>query len=115
MHRTPSSYNRLARLAQALVAALALTAFTARAEPVIVKDLDIFVDLPTAFAFIKMPRGWKFVGQLDAQTLGKLPAGVHTSLLPADDDVVRIAEPALPQPPIDALDCAPTNGLTQRR
>jgi hypothetical protein len=87
----------LTRIAQAIAGAtIALAAFAAHAEPVVVKNLDMFVDPPTGFVFVKMPQGWKFVGQLDAQAMRALPAGVHTSLLTpdADDDMSRMARPA---------------------
>jgi len=50
--------------------------------PVVVKDFDVYVDLPTAFAFVKLSKGWKFIGKLDADQLRHLPAGTVTSLLP---------------------------------
>jgi len=88
----------MTRLLRMFVAAVALTAFGAQAEPVNVKLLDLFVDPPTGFVFVKMPGGWKFVGQLDAQSLSKLPAGVHTALLQADELEARVSEQKLGQP-----------------
>jgi hypothetical protein len=57
-----------------------------------VPDYTVFVDPPTAFAFIKLPTGWKFVGKLDREQLRHLPPGTVTSLLPQEDDGVSLAE-----------------------
>lgn len=75
-------------LLKTIAATLALaTAFgSVAAEPqerrrVDVTDYALYVDLPTAFAFVKLPDGWKFVGKLDAAQLRHLPPGTLTSLL----------------------------------
>jgi hypothetical protein len=60
--------------------------------PASVRDYDVFVDLPTAFAFIKLPTGWKFIGKLDAEQLRQLPPGTLTSLLPPNDAATRLAD-----------------------
>ncbi len=72
--------------AVAATCALVATFGSGAAEPqgkqrVDVDDYAIYVDLPTAFAFIKLPNGWKFVGKLDADQLRHLPADTLTSLL----------------------------------
>ncbi|MGJ7505843.1 hypothetical protein [Variovorax sp. GT1P44] len=67
-------------------ASLALAALTTQAEPVKVRDFDVFVDPPTAFVFVKLSQGWKFVGKIDPKALADLPATVHTSLLSPDQD-----------------------------
>lgn len=80
-------YAALAAFA-ALPLALALSQ-PAMAEPAaapVVSTFDVFVDLPTGFAFVKMPAGWKFVGKLEADQMRDLPNTVHTTLLPPDED-----------------------------
>jgi hypothetical protein len=67
-------------------ASLALATLSTHAAPIEVRDFDVFVDPPTAFVFVKLPQGWKFVGKLDAQALANLPAKVHTSLLSPEAD-----------------------------
>ena len=60
-------------------------------------DYSVFVDLPTGFAFLKLPEGWKFAGKLRASDLTVLPPSVITSLLPypstLDPDLFRVSEP----------------------
>ncbi|MGA0609895.1 hypothetical protein [Caldimonas sp. KR1-144] len=75
-------------LGAALIASGAAGAAEPEAAPV--KDFDVYVDLPTGFTFVKMPQGWKFVGQLDQQAMRKLPGSVHTWLLPAEEGEQRI-------------------------
>jgi hypothetical protein len=74
---------KVAPLMRILAAGVAFVCSSAQAEPVVVKNFDIFVDPPTAFVFVKMPQGWKFVGKLDEDAMRELPPSVHTSLLPA--------------------------------
>ncbi len=66
----------------------AVTPTAAPAATVAIPDHTLFVDPPTRFAFIKLPSGWKFVGQIDAQAMNRLPAGTVSALLPADAAVV---------------------------
>jgi hypothetical protein len=66
------------------------------ADAVVVNEYDVFVDPPTAFAFIKLPTGWKFIGKLDAAQLRDLPPGTLTSLLPADEEATRLAAGSKP-------------------
>lgn len=63
---------------------------------VVVNEYDVFVDPPTAFAFIKLPSGWKFIGKLDADQLRHLPPGTLTSLLPPDEEAVKLAAETKP-------------------
>jgi hypothetical protein len=66
------------------------------ADAVTVNEYDVFVDPPTAFAFIKLPTGWKFIGKLDAAQLRDLPPGTLTSLLPAEEEATRLAAGSKP-------------------
>ncbi|GAB4567933.1 MAG: hypothetical protein Tsb007_43050 [Rhizobacter sp.] len=86
----PTKFAR--RLSCLALLSVGLIASPARAtDAVVVNDYDVFVDPPTAFAFIKLPMGWKFIGKLDADQLRDLPPGTLTSLLPADEGAVKLA------------------------
>lgn len=85
--------NRL--IAQALLTFALVSPAVAQTAPQ-VRDLDVFVDLPTGFTFVKMPAGWKFVGKLEADQMRNLPASTLTSLLPPEQDEVRTAMPTHP-------------------
>jgi len=87
----PKFARRLSSLALLLAALIAPPAHAQTADAVAVNEYDVFVDLPTAFAFIKLPTGWKFIGKLDADQLRRLPPGTLTSLLPGDDAGMRAA------------------------
>jgi hypothetical protein len=85
-------YAALAALSLACVAAPALAESSAPQ----VRTLDVYVDLPTGFTFVKMPAGWKFVGKLDAAQLRELPPTALTSLLPAEEEATRLTDAGLP-------------------
>jgi len=74
-----------------LAASVALVALSIHAEPVEVRDFDIFVDSPTGFVFVKLPQEWKFAGKVDAEALADLPPKIHTSLR-SPDEGERIAD-----------------------
>ena len=72
-----------------------------------VKDWDVYVDLPTRFAFIKTPTRWVFVRQLDEEQMTRLPPSTLTTLLKVDDSEIHYAHPALePSPRVQALRAA---------
>jgi hypothetical protein len=96
--------NRFFALASLTLALVASPAFAQTAAPVQVKDLDVFVDLPTGFTFIKMPAGWKFVGKLESDQLRNLPASTLTSLLPTEETEIHYAHPAVKQAPRSKAD-----------
>jgi hypothetical protein len=74
-----------------------------------VKDWDVYVDLPTRFAFVKTPTRWVFVRQLDEEQMTRLPPSTLTNLLKVDDSEIRYAHPALePSPRVQALRDAET-------
>jgi hypothetical protein len=77
-------------IAQALLTFALVSPALAQTAPQ-VKDLDVFVDVPTGFTFIKMPSGWKFVGKLEADQMRQLPSTTLTSLLPPEQEDVRTA------------------------
>ena len=89
--------RRLSCLALLSVGLIASPAHAQATDAVVVNDYDVFVDPPTAFAFIKLPMGWKFIGKLDAKQLRDLPPGTLTSLLPADEGAVKLAAASKPQ------------------
>lgn len=82
-------------IAQALLTFALVSPALAQTAPQ-VRDLDVFVDLPTGFTFVKMPAGWKFVGKLESEQLRHLPSTTLTSLLPPEQDEVRTAMPSHP-------------------
>jgi len=91
MPRIPAA-TLCATIALAAAVAAAPVAAQENAAAPVVKDYTVFVDPPTAFAFIKLPAGWKFIGKLDVDQLRHLPPGTVTSLLPREDDAVRLAD-----------------------
>ena len=60
-----------------------------------VKDWDVYVDLPTGFAYVKTPVGWKFVRQLDEEQMSRLPDTTLTALLPPEQQEIHYAHPAM--------------------
>jgi hypothetical protein len=88
----PLSRTLHATAGLALVAASAASPVLAQSRnPLPVEEYTVFVDLPTAFAFIKLPTGWRFVGKLDASQLKHLPPGTVTALLPPEVEPVEVA------------------------
>lgn len=88
---TPPFKALFAAAAVAFTLALPATTVHAQDSAVAVDDYAVFVDLPTAFAFIKLPTGWKFIGKLDASQLRQLPPDTLTSLLPVDGTTLQLA------------------------
>lgn len=84
----------------ALTLAVLAVAAPAQAQSfVAVRDWDVYVDLPTGFAYVKTPQRWVFVRQLDAEQMSRLPASTLTSLLPPEATEIRWAHPALEESP----------------
>jgi hypothetical protein len=54
----------------------------------VARDYTVFVDPPTGFTFVKLPKGWKFVGKVSETDLAKLPGTVVTALLKSSDSSV---------------------------
>jgi len=86
--------QHLAALAAVTLALTLPLPAAAQAAAPAVRTLDLYVDLPTGFTFVKMPAGWKFVGKLEADQMRDLPGTVHTTLLPPDEER-RYAHPAV--------------------
>jgi len=104
-----NTMKRPLALAAVALATAFVSAHAQSAGSVPVKDWDVFVDLPTGFAFVKTPMGWKFVRQLDDEQLGRLPASTLTSLLAPDETDIHYAHPALePSPRAQAQRAAET-------
>lgn len=88
----------LAALALALASFAA--ALPAQAQGFVpVRDWDVYVDLPTGFAYVKTPQRWVFVRQLDAEQMSRLPASTLTALLPPEQQEIQWAHPALEESP----------------
>lgn len=104
----------LAGITAAVILILAAPAAFAQAQgqstsAIEVNDWDVYVDLPTRFAFVKTPTRWVFVRQLDEEQMTRLPRTTLTALLPIDDSEIRYAHPVLePSPRVQALGRAQT-------
>lgn len=84
----------------AIALAAATTGLPAQAQSFVqVKDWDVYVDLPTRFAFVKTPAGWTFVRQLDEEQMQRLHPSTLTALLPRESDDIHWAHPALEPSP----------------
>jgi len=86
--------NYLAIAALAIAAAAASTPSQAQSF-VQVKEWDVYVDLPTRFAYVKTPTGWTFVRQLDEAQMDQLHPTTLTALLPAEQPEIHYAHPAM--------------------
>lgn len=64
-----------------------------------VREWDVYVDLPTRFAYVKTPDRWVFVRQLDEEQMTRLPASTLTALLPPQTPEIHYAHPALEESP----------------
>jgi hypothetical protein len=90
----------VARTAAALGLALAFALPAAQAQSFVqVRDWDVYVDVPTGFAYVKTPVGWRFVRKLDDEQMARLPASTLTALLPPEQPELLYAHPALEPSP----------------
>jgi hypothetical protein len=84
--------NTLTRkfFAASIATACAIAPALARADKVarVVADYTVFVDPPTGFVFVKLPQGWKFVGNEGAHEVTRVPGSVVTSMLVGTDESV---------------------------
>lgn len=88
----------LATLALALASLAA--ALPAQAQSFVqVRDWDVYVDLPTRYAYVKTPARWVFVRQLDEAQMGRLHPRTLTALLPPEQPEIHWAHPALEESP----------------
>lgn len=86
--------------ALALAFASFAAALPAQAQSFIqVRDWDVYVDQPTGFAYVKTPKRWVFVRQLDEQQMQRLHPRTLTALLPAEQPEIHWAHPALEESP----------------
>lgn len=86
------SYLAIAALA---IAAAAVSTPSQAQSFVQVKEWDVYVDLPTRFAYVKTPMGWKFIRQLDEAQMDRLHPTTLTALLPAELPEIHYAHPAM--------------------
>jgi len=84
--------NTLTRkfFAASIAALCALAPAVSRADKVarVVADYTVFLDPPTGFVFVKLPVGWKFVGQVDPNDVTRAPGNVVTAMLVEADESV---------------------------
>lgn len=87
------SYLAIAAIA---IAAAAVAPSQAQAQSFVqVKEWDVYVDLPTRFAYVKTPMGWKFIRQLDEAQMDQLHPTTLTALLPPEQPEIHYAHPAM--------------------
>jgi len=86
------SYLAIAALA---IAATAVSTPSQAQSFVQVKEWDVYVDLPTRFAYVKTPMGWTFVRQLDEAQMDHLHPTTLTALLPPEQPEIQFAHPAM--------------------
>jgi hypothetical protein len=102
LHRQTQEHRMIRTFA---TAALALAAFAAalpaQAQSYVpTRDWDVYVDLPTRFAYVKTPaKGWVFVRQLDEEQMSNLHPTTLTALLPREADDIHWAHPSLEMSP----------------
>ena len=110
------SYLAITALA---IAAAAVAPSQAQAQSFVqTKEWDVYVDLPTRFAYVKTPMGWTFVRQLDEAQMDQLHPTTLTALLPAEPLEIHYAHPAMElSPRVMALHAADQRlaGLASRR
>lgn len=91
---------RMLATAAIAVATLAAAAAAQAQSFIPTRDWDVYVDLPTRFAYVKTPaKGWVFVRQLDDAQMDRLHPTTLTALLPREAEEIRWAHPALEMSP----------------
>jgi hypothetical protein len=83
------------RILSTLLITLAAASATQAQSFVQTREWDVYVDLPTRFAYVKTPTGWTFVRQLDEAQMTRLHPTTLTALLPPEQPEIRYAHPAL--------------------
>lgn len=98
-----------------LIALLLTLAGAAQAQSFVqTRDWDVYVDLPTRFAYVKTPAGWTFVRQLDEAQMANLHPTTLTALLAPEQPEIRYAHPAMElSPRVMALRAAGTRLAAQ--
>lgn len=83
-----------AMVSGAMTSAYAEPVAATSAAAVPVEEFSVFVDIPTGFAFVKTPAGWRFVRQIEATRLGELHPTTLVSVIQAGERLGQVQKPA---------------------